>query len=150
MKTVSTREWIGFGCEDVFRAGVRTENWPGVSGLIIEPSSEIISLGGLIRARLNLPGVRLGLDCVVTEFEPTNLVHIEGKSKTAQAILHFELEPDDSGDGTHVAYTFGLEPRSLLARAAAPVVEAFVHKAVPEFSAGYRQNVEDYLRGELT
>lgn len=145
MKQVSTREWIGFPPDDVFRAGVRTENWPGVTGLVVEPDAEIVALGGLISARLNIPGVRLGLDCFVTEFEPGELVHIEGKSKTAHALLHFELAYDEATNGTFVDYTFGIEPKNFLARAAAPLVEVFVAKAVPEFANGYRQNVTDYL-----
>jgi hypothetical protein len=150
MKQVSTREWIGFSTEDVFRAGIRTENWPGVNGLVVEADNDVVALGGLIRAKLSIPGIRLGLDCRVTEFEPNQRVRIEGRSKLARAVLHFELNPDEYSTGTHVDYTFGIEPKSLFARAAAPVVEAFVVKAVPEFAAGYRRNVTEYLSLETT
>lgn len=146
MKQVSTREWLGFIPEDVFRAGIQTENWPSVAGLVVEPEQEVVSLGGLIRARLDLPKVRLGLDCYVTEFEPSKLVHIEGASKLAHAMLHFELQPDEPETGTYVDYTFGIEPKSLATKLVRPIVEAFVAKAVPEFAAGYRQNVEAYLQ----
>jgi hypothetical protein len=137
-------EEIGFTPEAVFDAGIRSDTWPCVAGLHVLPEQEIISLGGVIRANLQIPVISIGLDCRVTEFEVAERVRIEGSSKVARAMLLFELR-ESGTDGTRVDYTLEIEPKNLLARAAAPAVKMFAETAVPEFAAGFKSNVISYL-----
>ncbi len=145
MPSVKTIEQIEFPREQVYAAGIQTETWPDVNGLVIEPDAPTVALGGLIRARLNLPGIKLGLDCVVTNLVPNELVHIEGKSRTAHALLHFALSDDTENGGTQIEYTFGLEPKNFITKAATPALRVFIENAVPVFSKDFKKNIIEHI-----
>lgn len=149
MPSINVIEHIEFPREEVYAAGIQTETWPDINGLVIEPDAPTVALGGLIRARLNLPGIRLGLDCAVTDLVPNELVHIEGKSRTARALLHFELSDDDKNGGTQIEYTFGLEPKTLIAKAATPAIRVFIEKSVPEFAKDFKQNIIEHIGKDI-
>lgn len=149
MPSISVIEHIEFPREQVYAAGIQTETWPDVNGLVIEPDAPTVALGGLIQARLDLPGIKLGLDCEVTDLVPNELVRIEGKSRTAHALLHFALLDDKVNGGTQIKYTFGLEPKNFITKAATPALRIFIASAVPIFSGDFKQNIIKHI-GEDT
>ncbi len=145
MPSVRVIEQINFPREQVFAAGIQAETWPEVTGVAIEPDADTVALGGIIRARLNLPGIKLGLVCVVTDLVPNELVHIEGKSRAAHALLRFALSDDAENGGTQIEYTFGLEPKNFITKAATPALRIFIESAVPIFSRDFKQNIIEHI-----
>lgn len=136
----------GFRRPDVFRAGVRTENWPEVGGLTIQPQEDIIVPETRITVALAAAGLNIVIDGKVTEYEMNELVRIEGRSSLAS--VNVSLDLSDTGEGTSIDYEAVVEPRKLFVRLAEPAVKEFLRGAVPKFAGDYRHNVENYLHAE--
>lgn len=145
---ITSQEYLAFERSEVFAAGIRPETWPEVRALALEFDETELAIGGLLRIGINMSNLNLGVDCRITEFEPNEAVLIEGKSRLACASLLFKLE--DEGEGTNVNLSLSLQPKSMMARAAAPKVQGFLAQTLPEFTAGYRENVTNFLLGQAS
>jgi len=134
----------GFRQPAVFQAGIRTENWPTIGGLTIEPRDDVIVPGTHINVGLATAGFNIDLDGKVVHYVVNEGVRIEGRSLLASAVISLDLAENETGTG--IEYNVIVEPRKLVVRMAEVVIRKFLDDAVPNFAAEYRNNVEQYLQ----
>lgn len=138
-----------FARPDVFRAGVRTENWPQREGLTIKPHDQILTSDTRVDVGLVAAGLTIELDGEVTEFEINKLIRIQGESKLARADVRIALADNHDTEGTTVEYAILVEGRKLYIRVAEVAIREFLRGAVPRFAQDYKKNVEEYLHTDL-
>lgn len=143
-----TEQVEGFRRPDVFQAGIRTENWPDVRGLSIQPQDELVAPGTRIAVGLTVARLNVELDGEVVGYVPHESVRIEGRSPLASAVVSLDLA--DAEKGTGIGYEVIIEPRKLIVRMAEVAVREFLQGAVPKFATEYKTNVERYLQAEST
>lgn len=143
-------ENIGFSPDLVYKAGIRAETWPEITGLALRPSDEELAIGGLIKVGLRIPGVgvSIGLNARVKDMVPGQSVFIESeRNRLAAARIMFDLQ-ESAGDSTDVMYNLKLRADNLVLRAAESKIRSFVEKMVPVFIEGYSDNITRYLEAE--
>lgn len=138
----------GFERHDVFRAGIRTENWPAQEGLLIRPHDEIVILGTQIDVRLAAAGISLGVDGEVTQYDTGGHLFIEGESSLVRVNVGIELDDTIDLNTTKVGYEVMVEAKKLHVRLAEVAVREFLKGAIPSFARAYSQSVGEYLQAE--
>lgn len=138
----------GFDSSDVFRAGIKTENWPVQEGLLIRPHDETVVLGTQIDVRLAAAGISLGVDGEVTRYDTGSHLFIEGESGLVRVNVGIELDDGIDLNTTRVGYEVTVEPRKLHVRLAEVAVREFLKGAIPSFARAYSQSVSEYLQAE--
>lgn len=139
----------GYKKPDVFRAGIKTENWPSAKeGLIISPRDEIVVPGTHVNVGLAISALSLDVDGVVTQYDTNNSLLIEGESKLIRASVAIELNDNFSSDITEVEYEVIVEGKKLHIRLAEVAVRDFLKHAIPSFARAYCGNVTEYLQAE--
>jgi len=99
-----------------------------------------LQVGSRIREVLRWRGRELVLDDVVTVLDPPRQFGIRGGWKAADFELDLRLDPD--GEGTVVTFDWPLTPKSLLMRAAAPLLKGAMQRATAEEAALLKEYVE--------
>lgn len=150
MIRIEGRERVeGFERHDVFRAGIRTENWPTTKeGLTICPRDEIVVPGTRVDVGLAIAAISIHVNGEVTKYEEGNSLLIEGESSLVGARVGIELADRSDSCLTEVEYKVTIKGKPLHIRLAEPAVREFLKHAIPAFARGYSQNVSEYLHAE--
>ena len=132
--------------EDVFDAGIVASNLPSIRGFSVRPRDEVIALGSIVDVGLKIPGITLGSQTKVTEFERGEMLRLDTvRGSDAKASLEFVLQEDEERPGTQVEYAIEVEGRALYVRMAKPAITAFMSSNTSPLVQAYRDNIITYL-----
>ena len=132
--------------EDVFDAGIVASNLPSIRGFSVRPRDEVIALGSIVDVGLKIPGITLGSQTKVTEFERGQMLRLDTvRGSDAKASLEFALHEDEERPGTQVEYAIEVEGRALYVRMAKPAITAFMASNTSPLVQAYRDNIITYL-----
>lgn len=133
--------------EDVFDAGIVASNLPSIRGFSVRPRDEVIALGSIVDVGLKIPGITLGSQTKVTEFERGEMLRLDTvRGSDATASLEFVLQEDEERPGTQVEYAIEVEGRALYVRMAKPAITAFMSSNTSPLVQAYRDNIIAYLK----